>query len=79
MWFMTVPKFRYGNNKHMLNKNNLKTIEAQSVQKRKNDPRPKFSGSYKKNPCILCKQGAILPLHAKLELLSTADMITRTS
>ena len=38
----------------MLNKNNLKTIEAQIVQKRKNDPRPKFSGSYKKKTRVYC-------------------------
>ena len=46
---MTVPKCIYGNNKTMLNKNSLRTIEAQIVQKLKNNtPRPKFIGSYKK-------------------------------
>ena len=38
---MTVPK--------CINKNNFRTIEAQIVQKRKNNgARPKFTGSYKK-------------------------------
>ena len=41
---MTVPKCIYGNN----NKNNLRKIEAQIVQKLKNNkPQPKFTGSYK--------------------------------
>ena len=36
------------------NKNKLRTIEAQIVQKRKNnEPQPKFIGSYKKEACIL--------------------------
>ena len=35
------------------NKNSLRTIEAQIVQKLKNnEARPKFTGSYKKNPRI---------------------------
>ena len=35
------------------NKNSLRTIEAQIVQKLKhNEARPKFTGSYKKNACI---------------------------
>ena len=35
---------------HDGNKNNLRTIDAQIVQKRKNDEaRPKFTGSYRKN------------------------------
>ena len=34
------------------NKNSLRTIEAQIVQKRKNnEARPKFTGSYKKKAC----------------------------
>ena len=33
---------------HDGNKNNLRTIEAQIVQKLKNEARPKFTGSYKK-------------------------------
>ena len=38
---MTVPK--------CINKNNFRTIEAQIVQKLKNNgARPKFTGSYKK-------------------------------
>ena len=42
--FMRVPKCIYGNN----NMNNLRTIEAQIVQKLKNnEPWPKFAGSYK--------------------------------
>ena len=58
---MTVPKCIYGNNKPMLctsicgdnwhdgNKNNLRTTEAQIVQKLKNnEPWSKFTGSYKK-------------------------------
>ena len=41
---MRVPKCIYGNN----NMNNLRTIEAQIVQKLKNnEPWPKFAGSYK--------------------------------
>ena len=41
-YFMTVPKCIYGNN----NMNNLRTIEAQIVQKLKNnEPRLKFAGS----------------------------------
>ena len=40
---MTVPKCIYGNN----NMNNLRTIETEIVQKLKNEPRPKFAGSYK--------------------------------
>ena len=47
---MTVAKCIYGNNKPLLNKNSLRTIEVQFVQKRKNnDTRPKFTGSYKKS------------------------------
>ena len=47
--FMTVVKGVYGNNKPLLNKNSLRTIEAQFVPKRKNnEARPKFTGSYKK-------------------------------
>ena len=35
------------------NKNSLRTIEAQIVQKLKNnEARPKFTGSYKKKACI---------------------------
>ena len=50
---MTVAKCIYGNNKPLLNKNNLRTTEAQFVQKRKNnEPRPKFTVSYKKKACI---------------------------
>ena len=46
--FMTVVKGIYGNNKPLLNKNSLRTIEAQFVPKRKNnEARPKFTGSYK--------------------------------
>ena len=33
----------------MENKNSLRTIEVQTVQKRKNEPRQKFTGSYKIN------------------------------
>ena len=41
--FITVPKYIYGNN----NMNNLRTIEAEIVQKLKNnEPRPKFAGCY---------------------------------
>ena len=51
---MTVPKCIYGSNKTMLNKNSLRTIEAQIVQKLKNNtPRPKFIGSYKKKSAVL--------------------------
>ena len=32
--------------KHDGNKNNLRTIETQTVQKLKNETRPKFTGSY---------------------------------
>ena len=36
------------------NKNSLRTIEAQIVQKLKNnEARPKFNGSYKKRACSL--------------------------
>ena len=42
--FMTVPKCIYGNS----NKNNLRTIEVQIVQKlKKNEPLLKFTGSCK--------------------------------
>ena len=42
---MTVPKCNW----HDANKNNLRTIEAQIVQKLKNnEAQPKFTGSYKK-------------------------------
>ena len=38
------------------NKNSLRTIEAQIVQKLKNnEARPKFTGSYKKKACIYCQ------------------------
>ena len=33
------------------NKNNLRTTEVQIVQKLQNEPRPKCTGSYKKN-CV---------------------------
>ena len=40
-------------NWHDGNKNNLRTIEAQIVQKLKNnEARPKFTGSYKERACI---------------------------
>ena len=56
------------------NKNNLKTIEAQIVQKLKNnEPRPKFTGSYKKKRV---PQGTLLaPL---LLLLFLDDIETNT-
>ena len=47
--FMTVAKRIDGSNKPLLNKNSLRTIEAQFVQKLKNnEARPKFAGSYQK-------------------------------
>ena len=47
--FMTVAKCICGNNKPLLNKNRLRRIEVQFVQKLKNnDARPKFAGSYNK-------------------------------
>ena len=46
---MTVAKFIYGNNKPLLKKNSLRTIEAQLGKIiRNNEDRPKFTGSYKK-------------------------------
>ena len=46
---MTVAKCIYGNNKPLLNKNRKRTIEAQFVQKLKNnEARPKCVGSYLK-------------------------------
>ena len=54
---MTVPKCTVymlytsvcGDNWHDRNKNNLRTIEAQIVQKlENNESRPKFTDSYKK-------------------------------
>ena len=40
-------------NWHDGNKKNLRTIEAQIVQKlENNEPRPKFTGSYKKIACV---------------------------
>ena len=33
-------------------KNKLRTVEAQIVQKLKNEPRPKFAGSYKKKRVV---------------------------
>ena len=43
-------------NWHDGNKNNLKTIEAQIVQKLKNnEARPKFAGSYKKSVRLLLR------------------------
>ena len=54
---MTVPKGIYGNNKpSMQKKNNLRTIETQIVQKVKNEPRPKLTGSYKKSGYMLYGQ-----------------------
>ena len=45
--FVTVAKCIYGNNKPLLNKNSLRTIEVQFVQKlENNEARPKFTGSY---------------------------------
>ena len=72
---MTVPKCIYlccrnkinfitntsvcGDNWHDGNKNSLRTIEAQIVQKLKNnEPRPKFTGSYKK--ACMCGQEDLL-------------------
>ena len=37
---------------HDGNKNILRTIEAQIVRLKNNEPRPRFTGSYKKKPCI---------------------------
>ena len=34
-------------------KNSLRTVEAQIVQKLKNEARPKFIGSYKKNKRVI--------------------------
>ena len=42
LWSAKLYNWRDGN------KNNLRTIEAQIVQKLKNEARPKFTGSYKK-------------------------------
>ena len=43
---MKVVKRIYGNNKPLLKKNSLRTVEAQFVQKLKNnEARPKFTGS----------------------------------
>ena len=42
------------------NKNSLRTIEAQIVQKLKNnEARPKFTGSYKKKACNLLPISAL--------------------
>ena len=43
---MTVAKCINGNNKPLLNNNSLRIIEAQFVQKIKNETRRKFTGSY---------------------------------
>ena len=44
-----------GDNWHGKNKSNLRTIDAQIVQKPKNnEPRPKFTGSYKKRKSCTC-------------------------
>ena len=52
---MAVTKCIYGNNKPaLLNKNSLRTAEAQFVQKLKNnEDRPKFTCSYKKIKRVL--------------------------
>ena len=47
-----------GDNLTCGNKDNLRTIESQIVQKRKNnEARPKFTGSYKKYTCKRSGQG----------------------
>ena len=54
--FMTVAKCIYGNNKPLLNKNSLRTTEAQFVQKLKNNKaRPRFTGSYFKKTRVACE------------------------
>ena len=45
------------------NKNSLRTIEAQIVQKLKNnEARPKFTGSYKKKACRRCSTDEHQPI-----------------
>ena len=57
------------------NKNNLRTIEAQIVQKLKNnEARPKFTGSYKKKSVYINKN-AVNP-HLKLHL-SVLEFLVR--
>ena len=46
-------------------KNKLRTIEAQIVQKLKNnEARPKFTGSYKRKRVLFCKPLKIVLQHA---------------
>ena len=59
----TVPYVFYDSaevyNRDDGNKNNLRTVEAQIVQKLKNnEPRPKFTSSYKKK----CVYGFLFPI-----------------
>ena len=49
------------------NKNSLRTIEAQIVQKLKNNEAwPKFTGSYKKSLYFKCNRSSILNCKDKL-------------
>ena len=63
---------------HDGNKNNLRTIEAQIVQKRKNnDPRPKFTSSYKikKRVCRLSLCNNILKWIANFDPFDLQSML----
>ena len=53
------------------NKNSLRTIEAQIVQKHKNEAQPKFTGSYKK------KASNRLPLYNKFVFNPPENDISR--
>ena len=81
--FMTVAKCIYGNNKPLLNKNSLRTIEAQFVQKKikNNEARPKLTGSYKKKRAcfllsgpVVCSLYLFIPLSISLEPMHKKPM-----
>ena len=66
---MTGAKCIYGNDKPLLNKNSLRPIEAQFVQKLKsNVARPKFTGFYKKKSVYI--------IYKSLSPLSKREFIT---
>ena len=47
------------------NKNDFRTIEAQIVQILKNEPRPKFTGSYKKKKRVVADLGRFTSVNGK--------------
>ena len=81
--FYDVAKRIHVNNRPLLNKNSLRTIEAQFVQKLKNnEARPKFTGSYKtknsRNKVPVSELSELYsPQQTQLQIIFTASVGTK--